>query len=214
MLLTDFITFYTPKLTIILALVFAALLIRQCVILLGQNWIKTFAHTATIMLLPIITYTITSVIAGDIALSLGLVGALSIVRFRNPVKSPFELAIYFLMITFGIAASVGETWLLFLLISVVTVLLGFYLVNISLKKFNLKPFYTTSFAEGNRLNILEIVSKNPLDDIANHSALVNFTYTDAQITYRLASHDTESLRLLANQLSAIKTVIRVDLNIA
>ena len=45
-------------------------------------------------------------ISGNIALSLGMIGALSIVRFRHPVKSALELIIYFDLITIGIATSV------------------------------------------------------------------------------------------------------------
>ena len=59
-----------------------------------QRWITTASHTATLFLLPIITCIITKVISGNISLSLGLVGALSIVRFRNPVRSPLELSVY------------------------------------------------------------------------------------------------------------------------
>ena len=57
-------------------------------------------------MLPVITLSITFVISGNIALALGMVGALSIVRFRNPVKNPFELVVYFLLITVGIAMAV------------------------------------------------------------------------------------------------------------
>ena len=64
-------------------LIFFSLFIRIILQLVGQNWITTTAHTTTLVLLPIITYIITQVISGNIALSLGMVGALSIVRF-NP----------------------------------------------------------------------------------------------------------------------------------
>mgnify|MGYP000905986403 CR=1 FL=1 len=80
---------------------------------LGQRWITTIAHTATLTLLPVITFVITKVISGNIALSLGMVGALSIVRFRNPVRSPLELSVYFGAITMGITASVSINWLVF-----------------------------------------------------------------------------------------------------
>ena len=73
----------------------------------------TYAHTFTIVTLPVITYVITSVISGNIALSLGKVGALSIVRFRNPVRSPLELCVYFASITMGISAAVNIKWLIF-----------------------------------------------------------------------------------------------------
>ena len=73
----------------------SSLYLRLLLQLTGQTWVKTIAHTSTLLLLPILTYVITSVISGNIALSLGMVGALSIVRFRNPVRSPLELSVYF-----------------------------------------------------------------------------------------------------------------------
>ena len=35
-----------------------------------------------------------------------MIGALSIVRFRNPVKSPFELVMFFALVTLGVCAGV------------------------------------------------------------------------------------------------------------
>lgn len=43
-----------------------------------------------------------TIVKSSLALSLGLVGALSIVRFRTPVKEPEELAYLFLAITIGL----------------------------------------------------------------------------------------------------------------
>ena len=72
----------------------------------GHEWVKTYNQTFTFVILPFITFVITNVIAGNIALSLGMIGALSIVRFRHPVKSALELVMYFNLITVGIATSV------------------------------------------------------------------------------------------------------------
>ena len=63
--------------------------------------------------IPIITLTIVliiSVVKSSIALSLGLVGALSIVRFRTPIKEPEELAYLFVAIGIGIGLGAGQTW--------------------------------------------------------------------------------------------------------
>ena len=87
------------KIINIFSMIAISLYLRILLQLLGQTWVKTIAHTSTLMLLPILTYVITSVISGNIALSLGMVGALSIVRFRNPVRSPLELSVYFGAIT-------------------------------------------------------------------------------------------------------------------
>ena len=72
-----------------------------------QRWATTYHHTMSYILLPPITMVITTLIAGNIALSLGMIGALSIVRFRNPVKNPFELIIFFALITIGIGIAVN-----------------------------------------------------------------------------------------------------------
>ena len=118
----NYLMYHLDKIVALSIIFIATLLLRQAIIMCGQKWIRTFSHTATLILLPMITYTITSVISGNIALSLGMVGALSIIRFRNPVKSPFELVVYFLVITLGIAASVSLSWFVFLVSASFTVL--------------------------------------------------------------------------------------------
>ena len=94
----------------LLVLVTSGLLIRYSLIYAGQNWAKSHSQTVAFLLLPIITFIITNTIKGNIALSLGMIGALSIVRFRHPVKSALELIIYFDLITIGIATSVRTKW--------------------------------------------------------------------------------------------------------
>ena len=81
------------------SLIFMGLVMRYVLIKTGQLWASNYSQTATFLLLPIITYVITTIIAGNIALSLGMVGALSIVRFRNPVRSSFELVMFFFYYT-------------------------------------------------------------------------------------------------------------------
>lgn len=86
----------------------------------------TNEHAYVSILLSPGIYIITIAISDNWALSLGMIGALSIVRFRNPVRSSFELTLFFIYIVIGIAVSVSI--LLCLLIWVVT-LLGIYIVD-------------------------------------------------------------------------------------
>lgn len=58
--------------------------------------------------LAVTTFLVISVVASSLALSLGLVGALSIVRFRTPIKEPIELAYLFLAIAIGIGMGANE----------------------------------------------------------------------------------------------------------
>ena len=155
---------YLPRFTFIMfILICFSLFIRIVLQLVGQIWITTTAHTATLVMLPIITYIITKVISGNIALSLGMVGALSIVRFRNPVRSPLELTVYFCAITMGIAAGVSLKWLIFLGIAIMLALVILVSINIFFRNFFKKLFFNTSFSEGNSLSSLEIQSTKEIE---------------------------------------------------
>lgn len=55
------------------------------------------------------TILIISVVKSSLALSLGLVGALSIVRFRTPIKEPEELAYLFMAIAMGFGLGANQT---------------------------------------------------------------------------------------------------------
>ena len=55
------------------------------------------------------TILIITVVKSSLALSLGLVGALSIVRFRTPIKEPEELAYLFLAIATGLGLGANQT---------------------------------------------------------------------------------------------------------
>ena len=91
----------------ILASLFSGLLIKLSLSVARQNWSNNYQYTLICLILPVITFIITKVISNNIALSLGMVGALSIVRFRNPVKNSLELVIYFALIAVGISAGVN-----------------------------------------------------------------------------------------------------------
>lgn len=62
----------------------------------------------SLFMITLITTLIMSVIGNNIALSLGMVGALSIVRFRTAVKSPRDTAYIFWCISIGICCGVAE----------------------------------------------------------------------------------------------------------
>ena len=53
-----------------------------------------------------------------------MVGALSIVRFRTPVKNPAELVIYFVLITLGIVVNVSSNIALNFILFVTLVIVG------------------------------------------------------------------------------------------
>ena len=62
-----------------------------------------------IPILAQITFFIILIVKSSLALSLGLIGALSIVRFRTPIKEPEELAYLFLSIAAGLGLGASQT---------------------------------------------------------------------------------------------------------
>ena len=62
----------------------------------------------SLVMLTLITATVMCVIGNNIALSLGMVGALSIVRFRTAIKDPRDTAYIFWTVAVGICCGVSD----------------------------------------------------------------------------------------------------------
>jgi hypothetical protein len=195
----------------ILLLIFSGLIIRFALTLTGQAWARSHSQTVTFMILPIITYVITKTISGNIALSLGMIGALSIVRFRHPVKSALELVIYFDLITIGIATSVRTKWAIQLILCTVLILFLVKVIQSILKKYN-KSFYSLSFNEGVSLNILEVESKNKIDIIEKSENLQNIIIQEdtKEFIYRLGFASKEALKIFKNNLDKESEIKRIN----
>jgi len=115
-----------------LTAVFASLTISliQVIVLkqLDKQLYFSQAHPVVIPLLAATISLIICLISSNVVLSLGLIGALSIVRYRTPIREPRELAYYFVAIGVGISCGVEQYVLamLFQLIMVGYLLLRAY----------------------------------------------------------------------------------------
>ena len=116
---------------------------------------KMFA--SNFMLLTMTTMLIISIVKSSLALSLGLVGALSIVRFRAAIKEPEELAFLFLAIALGLGFGADQR--------IITVVAFAIIVVFIWIKFHLQK-------SGNDQNLyLTVTSRKPqkteLDQVVN-----------------------------------------------
>jgi hypothetical protein len=71
-------------------------------------------------LLTLVTIAVISVVKASLSLSLGLVGALSIVRFRAAIKDPEELVYLFLCIGIGLSLGAAQPWIAISLVAAAT----------------------------------------------------------------------------------------------
>ncbi|MDA7780533.1 DUF4956 domain-containing protein [Candidatus Pelagibacter sp.] len=90
----------------------------------GVLYQKSF--NLSLILISLITTSVIIVISGNLVLSLGMVGALSIIRFRSAVKDPIDIVFMFWAVSIGIANGVAAfkvSFLTSIIISVVIILI-------------------------------------------------------------------------------------------
>ena len=195
----------------IIFLIFSSLFLRFLLEICGQRWIRTIAHTSTLTILPIVTFIITKIISGNIALSLGMVGALSIVRFRNPVRSPLELSVYFAAITLGITSSINLYVSIFFVATIYLAVLVLFLTSYSYKKILKKNFFATSFTEGNSVSTLEIQCKKNIEILDDSNLLKSKSKSNENISYFLADSNFDNLKKIINSIQSNENIIKYDL---
>lgn len=122
------------------------------------------------LLAPIIFFIIV-IIKSSIALSLGLVGALSIVRFRTPIKEPEELIYLFFSIAVGISFGAFQT-IIAIFISLIILLLIFIRSFFSATHVQLEFNFVVEWKKNP--DLLKIII-NELDNISTNISLEKFS---------------------------------------
>jgi uncharacterized membrane protein YhiD involved in acid resistance len=94
----------------------------------------SFSFFVTLLVTPVVVTMIMMAIGSNVALSLGLVGALSIIRFRTVIKDTRDMSFLFLMIGIGLCCGSGAYPLAILgTIFVCLILVGIHFVAKVLK---------------------------------------------------------------------------------
>jgi uncharacterized membrane protein YhiD involved in acid resistance len=98
-------------------------------------------HIASVIpILAGVIFLVIVIVKSSLALSLGLVGALSIVRFRTPIKEPEELVYLFLTIAIGLGYGAGYTQVTTVITLAILIITYFTLSNrktIKVNEYNL-----------------------------------------------------------------------------
>jgi len=99
---------YTNFIFAILVSAFLAFLVKIAYIRISRTLNDREYFSDTFIPLAVITTLVITVVKFSLALSLGLVGALSIVRFRAAIKEPEELVYLFFIIGIGLANGANQ----------------------------------------------------------------------------------------------------------
>ena len=162
-----------------------------------------FSHVCPFILLT--TVLIITVVKSSLALSLGLVGALSIVRFRTPIKEPEELAYLFLSIAMGLG--LGADQAIPTLVAGPAILLVMAMFKWTRRESNNKNLYLSLVLidcddmDGNLLNNLNKIIKK-------HSTLSDLRRMDTrennlEATYFIDIESSDSLSALSGEMKKL-----------
>ena len=155
---------------ILLSLILAYL-VKLTYIKVGRALNDKDYFSDTFIPLAIITTLVITVIKFSLALSLGLVGALSIVRFRAAIKEPEELVYLFFIISIGLAN--GANQFLLSIIATIIILIFLFIRNIYKNKNSNSGNF---ISDSNILNVIILQNdKKNIDDIVN-KLKPNFKY--------------------------------------
>lgn len=170
-------------------------------------WIENIYVIIIYVLLPTSIYVITKVISNNIALALGMVGALSIVRFRNPVKNPFDLVMYFVLITQGITYSVNRPYGILFTVFAIGVIIFFLFIRAYLKvNFGIK-----NSMSGSEMYSLTVESDAKIDfeKYSNLLSEKNSFLNNDEYFYRLTSNNKQQLTEVEKYLIEKKAIFKI-----
>lgn len=166
----------------------------------GKSFSNRSKLAATIPVLVMITALIISIVKSSLALSLGLVGALSVVRFRTAIKEPEELIYLFLAIAIGLGLGADQRSATVL---GTVIILGYLLIRTLIKprpaKSNLFLNVVTSDQEEGFQRINEQLEQHV--ELAELRRL-DHNESGLQATYLINAKDGQALSKLMDSLRA------------
>ena len=162
----------------------------------------------TLVALTMITTLVILAVTSNVVLSLGMVGALSIVRFRTAIKEPLDIAFLFWAIAVGIVLAAG----LIPLAVAGSVCVGAVLLALVNRKSHLDPYIMVLRCEGGES---ETAARSCLERSVKRlvvkSKTVQAGEVELQLELRLLGEDTGFVNTLAS-MEGVRSAALVSYN--
>ena len=176
---------------------------------------KTFAGVmysasfgVTLVALTMITTLVILAVTSNVVLSLGMVGALSIVRFRTAIKEPLDIAFLFWAIAVGIVLAAG----MIPLAVFGSVLIGAILLIFANRSDTTKPYIVVLSCDGpaSEEAAMALVRENTKRCVVK-SKSVQRGLSELNLEVRLLGGDTDFINRLA-ELKGVQSAVLVSYN--
>ncbi|MBE6031094.1 MAG: DUF4956 domain-containing protein [Clostridiales bacterium] len=162
----------------------------------------------TLIALTMITSIVILAVTSNVVLSLGMVGALSIVRFRTAIKDPLDIAFLFWSIGAGIILAAG----MIPLAIIGSVCIGLMLLVFVNQKSNTHPYMVVLKCESHDAEVKarEFIAKNVIRSTVKSKSAVKGAI-EMNIEVRLKKDDTDFINILS-EMHGVNSAVIVSYN--
>ena len=193
--------------------IFLAFLVQQTYIKLSTSLSNKKEFSKNFLILAATTTIIITIVKSSLALSLGLVGALSIVRFRAAIKEPEELVYLFLLIAIGLGCGAGQFLIISIGVTIILTLIYFYSrlkfkndVR-NLEKLNLSVLYNYKTTEEDIEKLKNLIIEN-----SKFVKLISLskTETDTTVNFQIQIDEFKRFNKMINVIQDKKTKVFIS----
>lgn len=160
------------------------------------------------LLIAFTTMLIITIVKSSLALSLGLVGALSIVRFRAAIKEPEELAYLFFAISIGLGLGANQT-----LVVIEAFAIGMVIIwgrHLFRYKNNYQNLYLNFTAEAGKVQLNEVT--DAVKEIFGKYTLKRFDENEhhLEVSFVVDSPNAKKLQLFKEKATQLDKAVRIS----
>ncbi len=162
----------------------------------------------TLVALTMITTVVILAVTSNVVLSLGMVGALSIVRFRTAIKEPLDIAFLFWSITVGIVLAAG----MIPLAVIGSVIIGVILLVFVNKKSHTNPYIVvlSCIDHDSEMMAKEFLSKETVRSAVKSKTAVKGNI-ELNMEIRLKDDNTDFINILS-EMNGVNSAVLVSYN--
>ena len=173
-----------------------------------QGVMYSSSFGTTLIALTMISTVVILAVTSNVVLSLGMVGALSIVRFRTAIKEPLDIAFLFWSIAVGIVLAAG----MIPLAVIGSVIIGVILLTLVNKKSHCNPDIIVVQCDGfeSETFVMEYL-KNQVLKCTVKSKTAQKGLVELNLDVRLKDENTDFINALAN-INGVSSAVLVSYN--
>ncbi len=173
-----------------------------------QGVMYSSSFGTTLVALTMISTVVILAVTSNVVLSLGMVGALSIVRFRTAIKEPLDIAFLFWSIAVGIVLAAG----MIPLAVIGSVIIGVILLVFVNKKTHCNPYIVVVQCDGHESeeNVKRFLGDN-VQKYVIKSKSAQKGFVELNVDVRLKDDNTDFINMIAN-LKGVKSAVLVSYN--